>query len=593
MALISLHNIKLSFGGHPLFDGINIQVEEGDRFCLLGRNGEGKSTLMKLIQGVQEPDSGTIARAAGLRVASVTQDTGEGLSGTMEQIVLGQDPTHLQSVASIMDQLGLDPQADFGRASGGTKRRALLARALAAEPDILLLDEPTNHLDIATITWLEDFILAKVRTLIFVTHDRAFAQKIANRISEIDRGKLYTFDATLDQFLQRREEVLDAEEKHNALFEKKLALEEAWIRRGIKARRTRDEGRVKALVAMRRAYQERRDRQGTARIELGDAGKSGDLVAEVKNMSFSWGDQPLIKDYSGAIMRGDRIGIVGPNGTGKTTLLKLLLGQLSPQSGSVRQGTKLEVVYFDQLRAQLDEEKSVAWNVAGGDDAVVVNGRQRHVNAYLQDFLFGPERHRNPVSILSGGERNRLLLAKLFTRPSNLLVLDEPTNDLDAETMDLLEDLLVEYQGTIILVSHDRHFLDNVVTNLMVLEGDGRVQDFVGSWSDWMESRKNRPGTAKATSPRESPPPTRSPAKDRARKMSFKEIKELEALPDLLATMEGQLETLHGTMADPGFYKQGQDQISLALKEEEQLNADLAQAYARWEELEALSAGTS
>jgi ATP-binding cassette subfamily F protein uup len=490
-----------------------------------------------------------------------------------------------QEVERILGRLSLDSDADFSSLSGGTKRRVLLARAIVSSPDILLLDEPTNHLDIDTIIWLEEFLLKSVKTLIFVTHDRAFARRIANRTAEIDRGRIYAFACGYDSFVERREALLEAEITRQALFDKKLAEEEVWIRQGIKARRTRNEGRVRALKALREEYRQRQDRQGTAKMKLQEANRSGALVVEAENISFGYGGNPVIKGLSTTIMRGDRIGIIGPNGSGKTTLLKLLLGELQPQSGELKLGTRRELLYFDQMREQLNLDASVQENVGEGNDTVTINGKQRHVIGYLQDFLFSPERARTPVRILSGGERNRLLLAKLFTKPSNLLVMDEPTNDLDAETLELLEDLLCEYSGTLLLVSHDREFLNNVVTGTLAFEADGRISENVGGYDDWQrnlaESRSSQaePKVAKEKA---------RPEKDKPRKLSFKEERELEALPEKIAALEAEQTGLHDRLADPEFYKSAGAEVATINDRLAALGNELEGVYSRWEELESL-----
>ncbi|HPX61341.1 MAG TPA: ATP-binding cassette domain-containing protein [Deltaproteobacteria bacterium] len=630
MALITLNNITLAFGGPPIFDGINLQIEPGDRLCLLGRNGTGKSTLMKLISGELPPEQGEISRQQGLKVALVSQEVPQGLSGSVFDVVasgmgnaaallaeyhhvaheLSVDGSetllsrletlqkelediggwHLhQEVERVLSRLYLDADINFDALSGGTKRRALLARALVANPDILLLDEPTNHLDIATIIWLEDFLLKQVKTVMFVTHDRAFARRMANRVAELDRGRIYAFSCGYESFVERREELLAAEITRQALFDKKLAQEEAWIRQGIKARRTRNEGRVRALKKLREERMQRRERQGTARIQLQEAERSGRLVVETESASFSYDDRPIISNLSTTIMRGDRIGIIGPNGSGKTTLLRLLLGELQPQSGEVKLGTRMEVIYFDQMREQLDMNKSVQENVGEGNDTLIINGVSRHIIGYLQDFLFSPERARSPVSILSGGERNRLLLAKLFTKPSNVLVMDEPTNDLDAETLDLLEDLLAEYSGTLLLVSHDREFLNNVVTSTLVMGENGQAMEFVGGYDDWLrQTAAKETATQKVAKPAMEKPKRQA---ERPRKISFKEERELEALPDRIATLEEEQQQLHATLSDPEFYKSAGAGVAEFNSRLEQLEQELSAAYLRWEELESLKEG--
>ena len=498
MALFSLRDVSLAFGGPRLLDQVDWQIERGERVCLLGRNGEGKSTLLRLIRGELEPDEGQVIRQQGLHIARLPQEVPEGRGMTVADEVAEGLPESLEHhdvddhrVDAILSRMGLDPDARFENLSSGMKRRVLLAQALVAEPDILLLDEPTNHLDIDAIRWLEEFLLRYGGTLVFVTHDRAFLGRLATRIVELDRGHLYDWACDYATFLKRKEDVLAAEERQNALFDKKLAQEEVWIRKGIEARRTRNEGRVRALKAMREARRKRRERQGTAWMQVQEAERSGTLVIEAKGVGFGYDGPPVIRDLTTTIMRGDKVGIIGPNGSGKTTLLRLLLGQLPPREGTIRHGTNLEVAYFDQLKATLDEEKTVQQNVSEYD-TIAINGQPRHVLGYLQDFLFPPERSRSLVKFLSGGERSRLLLAKLFTKPSNVLVLDEPTNDLDVETLELLESLLVDYQGTVLLVSHDRAFLNDVVTSTLAIEADGRVKEYDGGYDDYLRQRRPR-----------------------------------------------------------------------------------------------------
>jgi len=627
VALISLRNITLAFGGPALFDGINLQIEQGDRLCLLGRNGSGKSTLLKLIGGELAPEGGEIQRQQGLKVATVSQEVPVGLTGSVFDVVASgmgntadllaeyhhvshalavDDSAALldrlealqhelencdgwslhQEVERVLDRLQLDPEAEFTSLSGGTKRRALLARALVSTPDILILDEPTNHLDIDTILWLEEFLAKSVKTVLFVTHDRAFARRLANRVAELDRGRIYAFSCGYDEFVERREALLEAEISRQALFDKKLAQEEVWVRQGIKARRTRNEGRVRALKKLREESRQRRELQGTVKIQLQLADRSGALVAEASGVTFAYDGRPIIKGFSTTIMRGDRIGIIGPNGSGKTTLLKMLLGELAPQQGEIKLGSRREVIYFDQMREQLDLDKSVQENVGEGNDTLIINGQSRHIIGYLQDFLFSPERARSPVSILSGGERNRLLLAKLFTKPSNVLVMDEPTNDLDVETLDLLEDLLLEYPGTLLLVSHDREFLNNVVTSTLAVGVDGEVRESVGGYDDWLRQAAVEAAPV-VTSSAAAPEKTRPP-KERPRKMSFNEQRELEALPERIAALEQEQATLHATMADPEFYKRAAAGVAQVNSRLAELELELTSAYLRWEELESL-----
>jgi ATP-binding cassette subfamily F protein uup len=593
MPLLSLRDVSLAFGGPRLLDHVDWQIERGERVCLLGRNGEGKSTFLRLIEGQLAPDDGEVIRQQGLRVARLPQEVPEGRSGTVADEVaegLGatghpaDGPDHRVDV--VLSRMDLDPDARFETLSSGLKRRVLLAKALVADPDILLLDEPTNHLDIDSIRWLEDVLLRAGGTLVFVTHDRTFLERLATRIVELDRGRLYDWACDYSTFLKRKDELLAAEERQDALFDKKLAQEETWIRKGIEARRTRNEGRVRALKAMREARRLRRERQGTARIQVQEAERSGSLVIEARDVDFNYGDRSVIRGLTTSIMRGDKVGIIGPNGSGKTTLLRLLLGDLSPQRGTIRHGTNLEVAYFDQLKATLDEEKTVQQNVSEYE-TISINGQPRHVLGYLQDFLFPPERSRSLVRFLSGGERSRLLLAKLFTRPSNVLVLDEPTNDLDIETLELLESLLVEYQGTVLLVSHDRAFLNDVVTSTLAIEVDGQVKEYDGGYDDYL---RQRPDPA-PPGPKPAPGPvvTARPQDDRPRKLSYKERRELEDLPGRIEVLETARQELHDAMADPAFYRQEGGEIAVAKAKLEAIEQELATAYERWEALEGMA----
>jgi len=589
MALLSLREIRVAFGGPPLLEGASLQIEPGDRICLLGRNGTGKSTLLRVVNGEIAPDEGEIVRQQGVTVALVPQESPPGLSGTVYEVVSGGPG---MAVEKAISRLGLSPGADFGTLSGGMQRRVLIARALSRESDILLLDEPTNHLDIDGIAWLENFLLREARTLLFVTHDRMFLRKLATRIVELDRGRLRDWACDYDTYLERREADLAAESAQRARFDKRLAEEETWIRRGVKARTTRNEGRVRALERMREERRARREQVGAVRMQAQRAVPSGRLVVEARGVEAGYGDHPVIRDFSTTILRGDRVGIIGPNGSGKTTLLRVLLGDLPPRIGTVRLGTRLTVAYSDQLRERLDEEKTVAENLGDGNDTVTVNGRPRHVIGYLQDVLFSPDRARSPVRVLSGGERNRLQLAKLFTKPFNLLVLDEPTNDLDIETLDLLEGLLLEYTGTLLLVSHDRAFLNNVVTSTLVIAADGTVTEYVGGYDDWLKQRGEGvpPGTGTTPSPREKPRPKR----EGTRKLSFKEQRERSELPGRIrdaeagiATLEAERDELQRSMADPAFYRRDGARVAQARARLEAVQAGIEEAYHRWESLEA------
>jgi ATP-binding cassette subfamily F protein uup len=591
MALFSLRNVSLAFGGPRLLDQASLQIERGERLCLMGRNGEGKSTLLRLIKGEIEPDEGEFIRQQGLVVSLLPQDVPRERAGTVAEQVAGglQDQGHHAAESdhraqAVLSRLGLDPDARFESLSSGMKRRVLLARALVTEPDILLLDEPTNHLDIEAIRWLETFLLRWNGTIIFVTHDRVFLEKLATRIVELDRGRLYDWACDYPTFLKRRDELFSAEAKQQELFDKRLAQEETWIRKGIEARRTRNEGRVRALKAMREERARRRERQGVARIQAQEAERSGTLVIEAKNVSFGYGERRVVGGLSTTILRGDKVGVIGANAAGKTTLIRLLLGDLQPQGGTIRHGTRLEVAYFDQLKATLDENKTVQQNLSEYD-TIPINGQPRHIISYLEDFLFAPERSRSLVKFLSGGERSRLLLARLFAKPSNLLVLDEPTNDLDIETLELLESLLVAFQGTVLLVSHDRAFLNEVVTSTLAIEPDGRIGEYDGGYDDYLNQRPEPSAVeSKASSDGER---TRNPAAaEKRKKVSFKEKREMEALPGKIESLETELRELHETMADPTFYKRERAAIADAKARLVELEQALAAAYERWEALE-------
>ncbi|HET7535140.1 MAG TPA: ATP-binding cassette domain-containing protein, partial [Candidatus Didemnitutus sp.] len=568
-----------------------------------GRNGAGKSTLMKVIAGEMKADSGDVFRPPGAVYTRLTQEVPTDLRGTVHDIVASglrpNDDHHEEEwerdvrVEDLIHEIRLSPTDEFSELSGGLKRRALLARALAGQPDLLLLDEPTNHLDLESILWLEEFLLDKKPTLFFVTHDRAFLRRIATRIVELDRGRLAGWACDYDTYLVRKQEVLEAEEKQRAAFDKKLAQEEEWIRRGVKAQRSRATARINALKAMRAEARARRERVGSATLKLSEAERTGQKVIEAEKLTYLWpnSDEVIVRDFSTVIQRGEKIGILGPNGAGKTTLIKLLLGQIAPTGGTVKHGTNLEVVYFDQLRAQIDDEKSVADNIANGNPTVTIEGRTRNVISYLQDFLFEPARARTPAKVLSGGERNRLLLARLFTKPANVLVLDEPTNDLDAETLDLLEDLLVEFQGTLLLVSHDREFLDEVVTSTLVFEGDGRIGDYVGGYSDWQaEKRKQAARISSESELARDGTKSREQArshKEPPKKLSNKERQELEVLPAKIEALEKEQAELTAKLGDPTFYKSQAAKFAEVKARLETVEREHAAAFARWEELEA------
>jgi ABC transport system ATP-binding/permease protein len=623
MSLVHMIHVDYSVGGPLLLDGVDLSIDANERVCIVGRNGEGKSTLLKLIAGELQPDDGEIRRQAGVVIARMAQEVPQGTEGSVFDVVaeglgdlgrllaryhhllaegeldaMGEVQEQIEArhgwdldrrVGEVLTRLELPADTDFAALSGGMKRRVLLAQALVRQPDLLMLDEPTNHLDIEAIEWLEGFLRQFGGSLVFITHDRSFLRALATRIVEIDRGTLTDWPGDYDNYLRRREERLHAEAQANELFDKRLAQEEAWIRQGIKARRTRNEGRVRALKAMRRERAERRERSGNARMQLADAKHSGRKVIEAKHVHFAYGERTLVDDLSTTIMRGDRVGIVGPNGAGKSTLIKLLLGSLEPQSGEIRLGTGLQIAYFDQHRAQLDDRLSAIDNVAEGREYIELNGRRTHIMGYLQDFLFSPERARAPITRLSGGERNRLLLARLFAQPSNLLVMDEPTNDLDVETLELLEELLAEYKGTLLLVSHDREFLDNVVTSTLVLEGNGRVGEYFGGYADWLRQRPASPPEATpASAPQASAPgaAVQAPAAPPRRKLSYKDARELEQLPARIEQLEKQIAERTAAMGDPAFFQQDSAAITAANEALAALQAELDDAYARWEALE-------
>jgi ATP-binding cassette subfamily F protein uup len=603
MILARLEHVSLSYGLKPLLDRVSLQVSKGERLCLLGRNGEGKSSLLNLFTRQVAADSGEVWVRPGSKVATLAQEVSQGTDATVREVVLSGavDDAHehewqgeLQA-EQIMSRLGLQPDARIRDLSGGWRRRAMLGRALAASPDVLLLDEPTNHLDIEAITWLENLMLEFPGALLFVSHDRAFVRRLATRIVELDRGELRQFPGNYDQYVNLKRELLASEAKQAALFDKKLAQEEVWIRKGVEARRTRNEGRVRALKQLRVERSERRERVGQVALRAQEANLSGKLVFEAEHMSMDFGAGPLIKDFSARILRQDRIGIIGPNGSGKSTLIKLLVGELEPTGGTIKRGTSLQIAYFDQQREALNESASIMDNVTGGSgDTVVIDGKPRHVSGYLRDFLFPPERLNAPVRMLSGGERNRLLLARLFARPSNLLVMDEPTNDLDADTLDLLEEMVADYQGTLLLVSHDRAFLDNVVTSTLVFEGAGSVNEYVGGYSDWLRQARPAPKAAKAAAskavvgmpaPVAPVQPVQVPSQ-KSRRLSYNEQRELAALPEIIHRLEAEQADLQARIGDPEFFKRDAAAAAGALQRLATLTPELESAYARWSALE-------
>ncbi len=616
MPLLQLKNLCHAYGDQVLLEDANLVLEPGERVCLVGRNGSGKSTLLKIIAGAIQPDDGEIIRQPGLRIAELRQDVPAGLPGSVYDCVaqgVGElagvlsefhraalksvdNPSALRRmqdcqdrieaaqawnletrVSSTISRLGLPADLAFDALSGGMKRRALLGQALVAEPDLLLLDEPTNHLDIESILWLENLLRAYHGTLLFITHDRSFLRALATRIVDLDRGRLTSWPGDYARYLEAYAAQLDSEARQNALFDKKLAQEEAWIRQGIKARRTRNEGRVRALERMRRERAERRERAGSAKLTAQQAEASGKIVIEADQVDFAWGDQPIVEGFSCKILRGEKIGILGPNGCGKSTLIQLLLGRLEPQHGTVRSGTRLEIAYFDQQRETLDPDKSVRDNLATNGDQVEINGRSRHVIGYLKDFLFSEKTIHMPLRALSGGERNRLLLARLFTRSFNLLVMDEPTNDLDIETLELLEALLIEFRGTLLLVSHDREFIDNTVTSTLAFDAPGQVNEYVGGYSDWL---RQRPPPVDAAQP----PAGKTPRPARAKPASSH--KELRALPGKIEKLEARIAALQASFAEPGYYQQAQQQIAADQQQLAALEAELEALFERWERLE-------
>jgi ATP-binding cassette subfamily F protein uup len=628
MALLGMQDVSIAFGGPPVLDHARFAIERGERVCLLGRNGAGKSTIMKLLDGSLRPDDGEVVRQSGVTVTRLEQEVPDDVEGsTFDVVAAGLGPAgallaryhhashrvatehsdaalremdrlhHELDVAgawemqtrvdTVLQHLSLDADAPFHLLSGGRKRQVMLARALVRQPDVLLLDEPTNHLDVDAIEWMERFLVDRGTTLLFVTHDRAFLRRLATRIVELDRGRLVDWGGDYDTYLRRKEDALSAEEKEWAEFDRKLAKEEVWIRTGIQARRTRNEGRVRSLEALRGERSARRERTGTVRIQTQEAERSGKLVVEAKGVSFSRGDRAIVKDLTTTIMRGDRVGLIGPNGSGKTTLLRLLLGELPPDAGTIRLGTGLEVAYFDQLREQLDPERTVFDSVADGADFIDVGGSRKHVTGYLQDFLFSADRARTPVRALSGGERNRLLLARLFTRSFNLLVLDEPTNDLDIETLDLLEELLLDFSGTLLLVSHDRAFLDAVVTSTLVFEGGGRVAEYAGGYTDWV---RQRPGSATAPAPtrKPAPPASEAPRAPRPKRLSYRETAELAELPDRIDALERERLQRYESLADPALLRDGtagaEARARLAA-----LESEITALTERWEALETIA----
>ena len=607
MPILSAQNISLRFSGPPLLDNASFDIEAGDRICLVGRNGEGKSTLLKIIQGEMGMDSGEIVKRTGLKVSRMVQEIPAHMEGTVRDVVMAgiaQDGHHDAHAEAILGKTGIAADALFDGLSGGQKRRVLFARAVAENPDLLLLDEPTNHLDIPAIQWLEGIVSRLECAVLFVSHDRAFVRRVATRIFELDRGRVRTWNYPYDKFVQFRDQALAEEEKANRLFDKRLAEEEIWIRKGIQARRTRNEGRVRALIKMRQERAERRTRTGSVNMQITEAERSGRLVARLTDVSFAYEGAPLISHFSTEVSRGDRIGIVGPNGSGKTTLLKLILGEIQPDEGEVRLGTNLQIAYFDQMRTRLREDKSIVENVGDGQAYITLNGVRRHVLSYLQDFLFSAERARGPISALSGGERNRLLLACLFSHPSNVLVLDEPTNDLDMETLDLLAELLADFNGTVLVVSHDRAFLDSVATGIFAIEDGGNVFEAVGGYTDYENNRKIREkeaanaariaeekaksrasGAVQSQNSVQSTQISQNPVKKKKR--SYNEEREYASLPDKIEKLESEIAGFQAELSKPEVYTDAKRIVELQ-KEIATRESELEKAYERYEELDLL-----
>ena len=638
MALLYLRDISLSFGAAPLFNKASFQIEPNERVCIVGRNGEGKSTLLKVIEGQIQVDSGTRIVQDGVKIAKLQQEVphdthgsvfhviseGLGNSGPLierfHQLSLEMEASYSeailkkftqvqqqiedingwelkQRVETIISKLGLPSESEFSKLSGGMKRRVLLAQALVQEPEILLLDEPTNHLDIPSIQWLEGFLKTIRCSLVFITHDRAFLQALATRIVELDRGNIASWECDYHTYLERKADQLEAEAKQSALFDKKLAQEEVWIRQGIKARRTRNEGRVRALERLREEHKARRTQQGKANLQLNKTALSGKQVIDIEDLSFGFANRIIVSDFTSTIMRGDKVGIIGENGCGKSTLLALILGKLQPTSGTVKLGTNLDIAYFDQHRSQLDENKAVAENVIEESDYVEIDGVRKHIIGYLSDFLFSPDRARQPVKALSGGERNRLLLARVFAKPSNLLILDEPTNDLDVETLELLEELLMSYKGTVLIVSHDRAFLNNVATSSIVFDAPGIVNEYIGGYDDWLrqrpdysqilkEEKKLTPELPETKAPEKPAAPANKP-----KKLSYKDQREYDGLPALIEELEQALEGLSEQMNDPSFYQKPEAETQQVIQALAAKEAELETAFERWEVLEAMVMG--